>query len=405
MLDVIVVGARCAGASTGLLLSRAGLRVLLVDKAKLPSDTLSTHMIHESGVARLRDWDAHLVARIRASGCPPIVESTTDLGAFRYSARHWPANGNAEAFCPRRTVLDPILLDAAIEAGCEVRTDFTFRDVVRDGDRVAGILGTTGRGDLVTERAHFVVGADGRRSPVARAVSAAEYNSKPMTTCTYYTYWADTGIDATIISPREGCAVVAVPTNDKLAVITAIFPLAEFALVKSDIERHYMRALQTSRAVTERMTAARRAERFYGTADLPFYYRTAFGPGWALVGDSGHCKDPILARGITDAFSDAEGLSQALVRGLSGSAPIDEALAAWARERDETTRDLYELTYRLSLLQATSALMSHVYAAARHNPVVASRFHGVISGALAYRDFFTSSDAATVVKANSGTVG
>ncbi len=404
MLDVIVVGARCAGASTGMLLSKAGLRVLLVDKATLPSDTLSTHMIHESGISRLGDWEPHLVAQVRASGCPPIAASTTDLGDFRYSARHWPSNGNVEAFCPRRTVLDPILLDAAVEAGCDVRTDFTFSDVVRDGEHVVGIQGTSRRGEIVTERARFVVGADGRRSAVAKAVSAVEYDSKPMTTCTYYTYWADTGIDATIISPREGCAVVAVPTNDKLAVITAIFPLAEFASVKSDIEHHYMRALHTSRAVTERMTGARRAERFYGTADLPFYYRTAFGPGWALVGDSGHCKDPILARGITDAFNDADGLSHALVQGLSGSAPLDETMASWARQRDEKSRDLYELTYRLSLLRATSPLMSHVYAAARHNPVVASRFHGVISGALTYREFFTSSDAATLVKANSGTV-
>jgi flavin-dependent dehydrogenase len=400
MFDVIVVGARCAGAATGMLLAHAGLRVLLVDKATFPSDTLSTHMIHESGVARLLRWGGPVVGRIRASGCPPIESSTTDLGTFSYVAQHLPVDDNREALCPRRTVLDALLVEAAVDAGCELRTGFRFLDVVRDGDCVVGIRGKTRTGGTITERAQMVVGADGRRSSVAKAVGASEYDTKPATTCTYYAYWADTAIERTVISPRKDVAVIAVPTNDRLAVITGIFPIAAFSLVKSDIERHYRKALATSREIMDRMGGARRAERFYGTADLPFYYRTAAGPGWALVGDAGHCKDPILARGIADAFRDAETLSTAIVQGLSGAGPTD-ALAAWARKRDETTRDMYELTYRLSLLNATSPLMARVYEAARTNPTVASRFHGVISGALAYRNFFVSSDADEVLRMNS----
>jgi flavin-dependent dehydrogenase len=358
-------------------------------------------MIHESGVARLLRWGGPLVGRLRASGCPPIASSTTDVGTFSYVAQHLPADGNREALCPRRTVLDALLVEAAVDAGCELRTGFGFLDVVRDADRVVGIRGKTRTGDPITERAQLVVGADGHRSSVAKAVAAIEYDTKPVTTCTYYTYWADTQIEGTVISPRKDVMVVAVPTNDDLAVITGIFPIAEFAAVKSDVERHYMRALGTSRVLTDRMVGARRAERFYGTADLPFYYRTPAGPGWALVGDAGHCKDPILARGIADAFRDAETLSQAIVKGLSGGPSMLEALKTWARERDEMTRDIYELTYRLSLLRATSPQMARVYEAARTNPTVASRFHAVISGAIGYRDFFVSTDTDEVLRANS----
>jgi flavin-dependent dehydrogenase len=401
MYDVIVVGARCAGATLGNLLSCAGLRVLLVDKAAFPSDALSTHMIHESGIARLLRWDSKLVEAIRASDCPSLVSSTTDLGEFSYSADHLPAGGNREAFCPRRTVLDKLLVDAATSVGCQLWTDFTVRGVVREGDRVVGIRGSRRGGPEVVENARFVVGADGRRSLVAKEVQAAEYNTRPITTCTYYTYWANTAVDRTIISPRENRAVVAVPTNDGLVVITAIFPIGEFSAVKKNIESSYQQALATSPVLMSRMCGSRRAERYFGTADLPFYYRTGFGPGWALVGDAGHHKDPIIARGISDAFLDAEGLSRALVEGLSGSQPLEEALGEWVRERDRVTGDIYDMTYRLSLLRAPSPMMTRVYEAARTNARIASRFHGVISGTLAYADFFCSQDIDQVLLANS----
>jgi flavin-dependent dehydrogenase len=401
MWDIIVVGARCAGSAVGLLAARAGLRVLLIDKAHLPSDTLSTHMIHESGIARMARWDPELLARVRASGCPALTRSTTDLGHFAYEADHWPIDGNSAGYCPRRTVLDPILAQAAVDAGCHLRTDATMTAVIRDGDRVVGIRTETRGGGRHEDTARLVVGADGRSSAVARAVGAREYDTKPTTTCTYYAYWADSRIASTVISPREGRVVVAVPTNDRLAVVTAIFPISEFGAVKSAIEQHYHQALATSPIVSEQLAGAVRVGRFYGTADLPFHYRTAFGPGWALVGDAGHTKDPILARGISDAFRDAEELVRAIVEGWSGAAAPEGALAAWAADRDAATRDMYEFTFRLSLLGKTSPLMDRIYEAARTNPTLASRFHGVISGAIAYRAFFSSNDADEVIRANS----
>src|SRR5262249_8453739 len=152
-------------------------------------------------------------------------------------------------------------------------------------------------------------------------------------------------------------------------------------------------ALSQSPVIQDAIRGAVRVERLYGSGDLPFFYRTPFGPGWALVGDAGHHKDPILARGICDALADAEALSRALCTGLGGDERVlDSAPPAWPAGRDERTPALYELTYRLSLLGPTSAVMARVYEAARADARVASRFHGVISGALPHAEFFVSSD-------------
>jgi len=136
-----------------MLLAKAGLSVLILEKSAVSKDTLSTHMVHESGIARLGRWEPRLRRKIRASNCPPITSSTTDLSAFTYDARHWPIDGNAEAYCPRRTVLDPLLLDAAVRAGCSVRTDFAVEDVVWDDGRVVGVRGKRGRSAVNRARA------------------------------------------------------------------------------------------------------------------------------------------------------------------------------------------------------------------------------------------------------------
>ena len=128
--DAIVIGARCAGAPTGMLLARKGYRVLVVDRATFPSDTLSTHILHPPGAAALQRWG--LLDRLASTGCPPIDTYSFDFGPFTLSG----APGTAEspvAYCPRRTVLDTLLVDAASEAGAEVREEFTVEGLVVDG--------------------------------------------------------------------------------------------------------------------------------------------------------------------------------------------------------------------------------------------------------------------------------
>ena len=174
--DAIVVGARCAGSPTAMLLARKGYKVLVVDRARFPSDTLSTHILHPPGVASLRRWG--LLDRVVVTGCPPIHTYAVDFGPFTISG----APGTDEdpvAYAPRRTVLDKLLVDATVEAGAEVREGFTVSEVVVDDGRVTGVRGHRGDGRTVTERARVVVGADGRHSLVARAVRPEQYHEKP----------------------------------------------------------------------------------------------------------------------------------------------------------------------------------------------------------------------------------
>src|SRR5437764_11852304 len=162
MYDAILVGARAAGSPTAMLLARKGHRVLLVDRASFPSDTLSTHYIHQPGVARLRRWG--LLERLIATGCPPSRSLLFDVGPFSLSGSPLPSDGVAEAYAPRRTVLDSLLVEAAAEAGAEVRTGFPADELVFENGTVVGIRS----GDVV-ERARVVVGAHARNSFVARA--------------------------------------------------------------------------------------------------------------------------------------------------------------------------------------------------------------------------------------------
>ena len=136
--DAIVVGARGAGSPTAMLHARKGYHVLVVDRAAFPSDTLSTHILHPPGVAALQRWG--LLDRLVATGCPPIDTYSFDFGPFTIAG----APGTAEApvaYCPRRTVLDKLLVDGAAEAGTEVREEFTVDDLVVDDGQVVGIRG------------------------------------------------------------------------------------------------------------------------------------------------------------------------------------------------------------------------------------------------------------------------
>ncbi|MGH9033580.1 MAG: NAD(P)/FAD-dependent oxidoreductase, partial [Acidimicrobiia bacterium] len=301
--DVIVVGARCAGSPTAMLLARKGYKTLVVDRATFPSDTISTHLVHPPGVVALQRWG--LLDRLTATGCPPIDTYAFDFGPFTISG----APGTDEApvaYSPRRTVLDKLLVDAASEAGAEVREGFTVEDVVIEDGRVTGIRGHGKGGATVSEGARVVIGADGRHSLVARAVEPEQYNEKPPLLCGYYTYWSGLPMNGrfeTYIRPDRGFA--AWPTHDGLTLVIGGWPFAESNANKKDIEGNYLDMLELAPAFADRVRAATREARFAGTA-VSNFFRKPYGPGWALVGDAGYNKDFITAQGIHDAFRDAE---------------------------------------------------------------------------------------------------
>src|SRR5688572_26953139 len=322
--DAIVVGARCAGAPTAMLLAHRGYRVLAVDRATFPSDTISTHLIHPPGVGALREWD--LLERVVATGCPPIDTYAFDFGPFTIEGS--PANGDsAVAYAPRRTALDKILLDAAVDAGVEVREGFTVADVVIEDGRAVGIRGRDRGGSTTTERARVVVGADGLHSTVVRQVHPEQYDEKPPLLAAYYTYWSGLpmlGRFESYVRPYR--ALAAWPTNDDATLVIAGWPYAEFETNKSDVERHYHEVIDLVPSFADRIRGARREERFVGMA-VPNYFRKPYGPGWALVGDAGYNKDFITAQGIQDAFRDADACTSAIEAWLSGTRSFERAMA------------------------------------------------------------------------------
>jgi flavin-dependent dehydrogenase len=369
-----------------MLLARKGYRVLLLDRDAFPSDHMSTHWIHQPGVARLKRWG--LRERLVATGCPPITTITMDIGPFALHGTTPPAGDVAQAYCPRRTVLDKLLVDAAVEAGAELREHFTVEDLVWDGDRVSGVTGRPASGATVTEQARMVIGADGIHSLVARQVAAPAYNTRPTYSCAYYSYWSGVPLDGVEFYPRERRGFGALPTHQGLTAIIVGWPHKEFHTYRADIEGNLLQTLELAPAFAERVRQGKREERFAGTAELFNYFRKPYGPGWALVGDAGYHKDPITAQGICDAFRDAELVAEAVDVGLSGQQPIEEALADYERRRNEAALPVYELTCQLATLEPPPAEMRQLFTALHGNQAETDRFMGVLAGTTPVPEFF-----------------
>jgi 2-polyprenyl-6-methoxyphenol hydroxylase-like FAD-dependent oxidoreductase len=394
--DAIVVGARCAGAPTAMLLARRGYRVLAVDRARFPSDTVSTHLVHPPGVAALRRWG--LLDRVIATGCPAIHTYAFDFGPFTLVGS--PGVDRADvAYAPRRTVLDKILVDAASAAGVDVREGFIVEGVVFDGDRVAGIRGNRPGGAAVTERARVVIGADGLRSLVAQAVDAPRYREKAPLLAAYYSYWSGLPMEGRFeVYSRPHRAFAAWPTNDGLTLVIGGWPYSEFEAKKADIERHFLEVIDLAPDFADRLRGARREERFAGMA-VPGYFRKPFGQGWALVGDAGYNKDFITAQGIQDAFRDAERCARALDEAWSGRRAFEEAMADYQAARDEHVLPMYELTAEIASLEPPPPELQQILEAARGNQEAMDAFARVNAGVTSPAEFFSEENVRRIFAA------
>ncbi|HEY2764870.1 MAG TPA: NAD(P)/FAD-dependent oxidoreductase [Pseudonocardiaceae bacterium] len=385
--DAIVVGARCAGSPTAMLLGKAGYRVLVVDRATFPSDTISTHLVHPPGVAALRRWG--LLDRLIATGCPPIHTYLFDFGPFTLAGAPG-THDSPVAYGPRRTVLDALLVEAAAEAGAEVRDGFTVSEILVEDGRVAGVRGHSKDGPTVTEHARLVIGADGRNSFVAQAVQPEQYHDKPRLLCGYYTYYSGLPLDGhfeTFVRPGRGFA--ALPTNDDLTLVIGGWPFAEFEANKKDIEGNCLKMFELAPHFAERIRTATRETRFVGTA-VPNYFRKPFGPGWALVGDAGYNRDFITAQGITDAFRDAELCAGAVHEALSDPSSFDVAMASYQATRDQHVLPMYELTAQIAMLEPPPPDFQQLLAAAHGNPEATDAFMRVQAGVLSPAEFFSA---------------
>jgi 2-polyprenyl-6-methoxyphenol hydroxylase-like FAD-dependent oxidoreductase len=341
--DVIVAGARCAGASTAMLLARAGLRVLVVDPARRGSDTLSTHALMRGAVLQLHRWG--VLDAIRSAGTPPIRTTTFHYGEEEITVPIKERDGVDALFAPRRTVLDASLAHAASEAGAEIVHGCSVTDLVTDDHgRVTGAWISSFDRETMAVAADLVIGADGINSRVAKILNAPVTHSVPHATASIYGYWKDLRLDGNHWYYEVGAAVGSIPTNGGETCVFASMPPARFeAERRQGLEAVYSTVLRdVSEDLAARVSSSGGPGRLRAFAGTPGFLRKAAGPGWALVGDAGYFRDPLTAHGITDALREAEYLARSVIDG------DESALHAYETGRIDRVRGFFEVTDRIA---------------------------------------------------------
>lgn len=349
--DVVIAGARCAGASTAMLLARRGLRVLAVDPLAYGSDTLSTHALMRGAVLQLHRWG--LLDAVRASGAASIRTTTFHYGGEAVAIPIKPRDGVDALYAPRRTVLDPILVNAAREAGAEVVHGRSVIDVIRDDDgRVRGARISGADRKEVDIDAGLVIGADGIRSRIARILEPPVDHTTPHAACSIYGYFEDVPLEGYHWFYEPGVSIGTIPTNDGETCVFALVPQGRFEerrhagienLFRDAVERVSPElAAVVNPGLGERAAGSGGSVKLRAFAGAPGFLRRATGPGWALVGDAGYYRDPITAHGISDALREAELLSRAAT-GTGG-----EGLEGYQAGRDGRVRGLLDVTDRIA---------------------------------------------------------
>jgi menaquinone-9 beta-reductase len=353
--DVVVIGARCAGAATALLLARRGFRVLAVDKSRHGSDTLSTHALMRGGVLQLVRWG--LLDAVRAAGTPSVSTTTFHYGEVPVEVVIKPRDGIDALYAPRRTVLDPILADAAAEAGAEILRGPRLVDLIRTSEgRVEGVVVEDRPGDYQRIPAGLVIGADGVRSSVARLVNAPLTREGRRATGVVYGYWEGLDRGGYHWHFRPGVSAGAIATNGGTLVFAGVSRDRFWNEIRLDLAAGFRRVLgETAPELAEAVADSKPLGGLRGYPGYAGYFRRCWGPGWALVGDAGYFKDPITAHGITDALRDAELLARAVSEGTAA------AMAGYQEARDELSRRLFEITDDVASLDWDFDRLQHLH--------------------------------------------
>lgn len=399
MYDAIVVGGRCAGAATAMLLARQGHKVLIVDQATLPSDVrLSTHLIWHAGVDLLHKWG--LLEAVKATGCPLLTGFSLDLGELALRGQP-PGSVVGAAMAPRRLALDKVLLDAALAAGVELRQGVTFEDVLKDGDHVTGIRGRLQDGSAFTAHAKVVVGADGTHSRVARAVGADAYNESPKEAGSFnlYSYFAGVKLDGVEFFSRPERMIYAWETNDGRSVIGVIQPGGAPRPAREGMEAHFQSELATlAPGLASRVQAGRRDDDWLSGA-IGTFCRQAAGPGWCLVGDAGVTMDPITAAGISNALRDAELASALIHEGLQAGQSLDASLASYQARRDAVSVPLLQFAQEMAKLAPPTEDVIKLFMALVGNQAQIDNYYGVFGQTVTPMAFFDPANMAKIFAA------
>lgn len=368
--DVVIVGSRCAGAAAAIAFAHRGRDVIALDSASFPSDTLSTHLFFPHHWAELellgaRDRVLQLGAPMhtRAGLAAPGVEVVGAFGSYR---------GHASGSCVRRPGLDLALVQTARAAGAEIRERTRVTDLLRDSTgRVTGVRyrGRDGSGDSEgTISARLVVGADGRRSTVARLVGTTEHHRWENQRMMAYAYYEDGRGDLCgelrnlAMQWRYGDDLVTVfPCDGGQLVALAMPPVARRDEFRNDSQAAFFDTIRRVPPFSDRLRGCTQVGKVRVSYSHPSYFRHSHGPGWALPGDAGHFKDPVTAQGIRDALRFGRLLGETAAGQLDDPAALDAALAAWEADRDEQCLGMYQWANQLGRDDVLSPIEDAAY--------------------------------------------
>ncbi|MBF6330700.1 NAD(P)/FAD-dependent oxidoreductase [Nocardia transvalensis] len=379
--EVVVVGGRCAGAATAIALARAGRQVVVVDSAHFPSDTLSTHLLWPGGVAELQRLGA--LDRVATLGAPPLRVAFAAGAGHRVRSRFTALEGIDYALCVRRTGLDAALVETAVGAGVEVRERARVTELVWSRGRCRGVRYVDRGGAVIEVRAALVVGADGRRSTVARLAGVEQpIVQRPSGRDCYYAYWRDRDDSWRQVAAqwRAGPDLgTAFPCDDGLLLCLVQPPAVAGPSGAGAAERRYRAAIHRIPELRARLDGCERMSRVRSATGIASYFRRSSGPGWALPGDAGHFKDPVTAQGIRDALRYGRILGERAAPVLDDADALDSALTEWERLRIAECVGVYQWTNRLARAEPMTPLEIELYRSAAADESIAAAFTEVFS--------------------------
>jgi 2-polyprenyl-6-methoxyphenol hydroxylase-like FAD-dependent oxidoreductase len=407
--DAIVVGARCAGAATALLLARSGRRVLLVDQARFPSDKrLSTHLIWHAGADLLARWG--LLDAVVATGCPLLHDFKLDMGELVLRGKP-PATQADAALAPRRYALDQVLLQAALDAGVELREGVSVQALRRDAaGRVCGIDAQGAQlddGRSWQADARVVIGADGSQSRVADAVGAAVYDAvdKDEGSFNMYAYFTGLPLPEVAFYARPERMFYAWATNEGQTLVGMMQPARAPRPARADMHAHVLATLrELAPDLAEAVAQGARCEDWMGGA-IGTFCREPAGPGWALVGDAGLTLDPITAAGITCALRDAETLATLVHAGLDGdNATLDAQTARFQGLRDAVSVPLKGFAQEMARLAPPPPEVAALFGAMATQPAVIDDYYGLFGQTVTPAAFFSPEHMARIMSGTNAAV-